>query len=114
MTADTGEPDAALSDKPPGEPRLGAEYVGGFLQRQEPVNSGFHGFARRTVNLGGPRRSLSGATAVNVRLVLHDGERAHGRVYPVTLEPGEQGRTMLRWTILPHERAASRAAAEPG
>jgi hypothetical protein len=46
--------------------------------------------------------------------MLHRGERAHGRVYPVTLEPGEQGRTMLRWTILPDERAASRAAAEPG
>ena len=33
--------------------------------------------------------------------ILHDGERAHGRVYPVTLEPDEQGSTMLRWTILP-------------
>jgi hypothetical protein len=39
--------------------------------------------------------------------ILHNGERAHGRVYPVTLEPGEQGGTMLRWTILPDELAAS-------
>lgn len=46
--------------------------------------------------------------------ILHDGERAHGRVYPVTLEPGEQGRTMLRWTILPDERPASQPAEEPG
>ena len=46
--------------------------------------------------------------------IFHDGERVHGRVYPVTLEPGEQGRTMLRWTILPDEPAASQAAPEPG
>jgi hypothetical protein len=46
--------------------------------------------------------------------MLHNGERAYGRVYPVTLEPGEQGGTMLRWTILPDELAASQSAAEPG
>jgi len=46
--------------------------------------------------------------------MLHYGERAGGRVYPVTLEPDEQGSTMLRWTILPDEPAASQAAAEPG
>ena len=31
--------------------------------------------------------------------MLHNGERAYGCVYPVTLEPDEQGRTMLRWTM---------------
>ena len=46
--------------------------------------------------------------------ILHRGERANGRVYPVTLEPGEEGKTMLRWTILPDEPAASQPGAEPG
>jgi hypothetical protein len=39
VTANVGEPDTALSDKPPGEPRLGPEDFGGLLQGQEPVNS---------------------------------------------------------------------------
>lgn len=46
--------------------------------------------------------------------MLHNGERAGGRVYPVTLEPGEQGGTMLRWTLLPDALAASQPPAEPG
>lgn len=46
--------------------------------------------------------------------VLHGGERAYGRVYPVALEPDERGGTMLRWTILPDEPAASQSAPEPG
>ncbi|MCL8014195.1 hypothetical protein [Streptomyces sp. AS02] len=29
----------------------------------------------------------------------HRGERAHGQVYPVTLRPGPEGRTVLRWTV---------------
>jgi hypothetical protein len=33
VTADAGEPDAALRDEPPGEPELGPERVSGFLQR---------------------------------------------------------------------------------
>jgi hypothetical protein len=46
--------------------------------------------------------------------MLHRGERANGRVYPVTLEPDEQGRTMLCRAILPDVQAASQAATEPG
>ena len=46
--------------------------------------------------------------------ILHHGERAGGRVYPVTLEPDQKGGTMLRWTILPDEPPAPQAAAEPG
>jgi hypothetical protein len=41
--------------------------------------------------------------------MLHRGERAGGCVYPVTLEPDGAGGTMLRWTILPDDRPASRA-----
>ena len=44
---------------------------------------------------------------------LHHGERVAGRVYPVTLEPGYAGGTVLRWTILPDELAASAKAAQP-
>ena len=39
--------------------------------------------------------------------ILHRGERAGGRVYPVTLEPGDAGTTVLRWTILPDDRTAT-------
>ena len=40
MATDAGEPDAPLSDEPPGEPRLGAENLGSLLKRQEPIDSG--------------------------------------------------------------------------
>lgn len=45
--------------------------------------------------------------------ILHHGERTSGRVYPVTLEPDQDGSTMLRWTILPDEPVVPQAAAEP-
>ncbi|WP_205650698.1 hypothetical protein [Actinoplanes solisilvae] len=34
--------------------------------------------------------------------VRHNGERAARQVYPVTLEAGEVGGTVLRWTIPPY------------
>ena len=46
--------------------------------------------------------------------MLHRGERAYGCVYPVTLEPDDAGGTVLRWTTLPHEPAATPKAGEPG
>ncbi|MFE6041051.1 hypothetical protein [Streptomyces sp. NPDC056452] len=35
----------------------------------------------------------------------HRGERHSGQVYPVTLQPGLEGRTTMRWTIPPHAPA---------
>ncbi|MEU4845746.1 hypothetical protein [Streptomyces gilvosporeus] len=32
----------------------------------------------------------------------HRGERRCGQVYPVTLQPGPEGQTTMRWTIPPH------------
>ncbi len=32
----------------------------------------------------------------------HRGERRFGQVYPVTLQPGPEGQTMMRWTIPPY------------
>ncbi len=32
----------------------------------------------------------------------HRGERHTGQVYPVTLEAGEAGETVMRWTIPPY------------
>jgi hypothetical protein len=70
--------------------------------------------------LGAAAIGVAGCQVLGIRWdqgdhsILHDGERAHGRVYPVTLELDEQGRTMLRWSILPDEPAASQSAAEPG
>jgi hypothetical protein len=46
--------------------------------------------------------------------MLHRGERAHGCVYPVTLEPDDTGRTVLRWIILPDEPAEVPETQQPG
>ncbi|WP_212846806.1 hypothetical protein [Actinoplanes ianthinogenes] len=35
--------------------------------------------------------------------IRHRGERAGGQAYPVTLEAGEAGEMLMRWTIPPYD-----------
>ena len=117
-------------DRPAGQAReLGAaltgwaeEYTGGIgLMVSVDEHTDYARLDRATWGrpLGAAVFGVAGCQVLGIRWdqgdhsILHDGERAHGRVYPVTLEADEQGRTMLRWTILPDEPAASRAGAEP-
>ena len=46
MAANVSKPDAAFGNEPPGEPELGPEYGGGFLQCQEPLDSQTSGSRR--------------------------------------------------------------------
>ena len=124
-----GQPRGWL-DLPAGQARaLGAaltgwadEHTGGIgLMVSVDVHTDYARLDRATWGqpLGAAVIGVAGCQVLGIRWdqgdhsILHDGERVHGRVYPVTLEPDEQGRTMLRWTILPDEPAASQAAPEP-
>jgi hypothetical protein len=52
VTADPGEPDAPFCDETSREPGLGAEDVGGLIERQEPVSGGVHVLYRFSFSRG--------------------------------------------------------------
>ena len=118
-------------DLPAGQARaLGAaltswadEHVNGIgLMVSVDEHTDYHLLDRATWGrpLGAAVIAVAGCQVLGIRWdegdhsMLHRGERAYGRVYRVALEPDAQGGTMLRWTVLPNELAASPAAAEPG
>jgi hypothetical protein len=123
ILASPGRPYGWL-DLPAGEARArGAalaawadEHVSGHgLMVSVDEHTDYHRLDRTTWGqpLGAAVIDVGGCQVLGIRWdegahsMLHRGERAYGRVYPVTLKPDDAGGTTLRWTILPDARLAS-------